>query len=233
MNESLPPKWAKMQVLSGFLMPVAVVVIGSLYTNALKQQEILLTETVKGQETKLKYIELATGILRQQDNDESTRSWALEIINKYSDVKLDSAVHLKIAPDSSALIIESKDFIALGRKHANNADYASAINAYDQAINRDPYNPEPLNLKGYALYRLGQYDKSIEVLTLAIRLNPYYIWPYYVIALPYMKTGQINLAAHSVIRCLENSPSLKERYLRDGEMREIIKLPQLQSLFEN
>lgn len=75
--------WDKVSVISvllaSALVPLVVAFVGNAYTSALKQSE-----------NRLKYTELAIGILREKPSPDSQdiRSWAVDIINQYSGVPL-------------------------------------------------------------------------------------------------------------------------------------------------
>lgn len=62
------------------IVPIVVVVVASLYTNAIKESEI-----------SFRYIELAIGILRSEPTSETQglRAWAVEVLDKHTFVPLD------------------------------------------------------------------------------------------------------------------------------------------------
>ena len=47
--------------------------------------------------------------------------------------------------------------------------YEEAIQAYDEAINVDPEESEAWDLKGAALYNLGEYDAATNAITKQLR----------------------------------------------------------------
>jgi hypothetical protein len=75
--------WSKITAISALiasvLIPIVVVVVGNSFSRAMKESE-----------NRIKYIELAIGILRTTPSTETAnlRIWAIDIINKHSDVKL-------------------------------------------------------------------------------------------------------------------------------------------------
>ena len=75
--------WDKISTLSvllaSVLVPLVVAVVGNAYTSVLKESE-----------NRLKYTELAIGILREKPSADTQdiRSWAVDIINQYSGVPL-------------------------------------------------------------------------------------------------------------------------------------------------
>src|SRR5437867_10411895 len=68
--------------IATLVLPVVIAVMGQRYTSALKEREI-----------ESKYVELATGILREQptDQNKALREWATQVIDQYSGVKLSQA----------------------------------------------------------------------------------------------------------------------------------------------
>lgn len=66
-------------LLASVLVPLVVALVGNAYTSALKQSE-----------NRLKYTELAIGILREKPSmdTQDIRSWAVDIINQYSGVPM-------------------------------------------------------------------------------------------------------------------------------------------------
>lgn len=76
--------WDKFEILGKvigvLLIPIAISYFGHQYNKSLQQNEI-----------KLKYIEIATSILRDKPNKETKeiRSWAIDVLSKYSLVGFD------------------------------------------------------------------------------------------------------------------------------------------------
>jgi hypothetical protein len=66
-------------IIATIAVPVAVVLIANMYSTEVSKNQI-----------STRYIELAIGILKDKPNkeSESIRNWAIDIINKKSDVKL-------------------------------------------------------------------------------------------------------------------------------------------------
>ncbi len=71
--------WGKFEILGKvvgvILIPITISYFGYQYNKSLQQNEI-----------KLKYIEIATNILRDKPNEETKeiRSWAIDVVSKYS-----------------------------------------------------------------------------------------------------------------------------------------------------
>jgi hypothetical protein len=66
-------------LIASIVIPVVVILIGNWYSVESKKRE-----------TQAKYVELAINILSQEpkDNSVNTRKWAIEIINRYSEVPI-------------------------------------------------------------------------------------------------------------------------------------------------
>lgn len=93
-------KWDKFKIISGAIgaigIPILVVFLG-----------LLINSNVKNQDSKTKLVEIAIEILRGQtkEKDDPLRLWAIEIVDKNSDVKMGDKV--KLALSSRAIIEET------------------------------------------------------------------------------------------------------------------------------
>lgn len=74
------------KIFATLLVPVLLTVAGAYYNNAMKEKEQLQ----KDKEISLKNIEIAVGILNAKptSDNQSLRDWAINTINKYSEIKL-------------------------------------------------------------------------------------------------------------------------------------------------
>ncbi|MFD2432071.1 hypothetical protein ACFSO9_00090 [Mesonia maritima] len=76
--------WEKLKSISvmiaSIFVPLAVILIGNWYSSALKESEI-----------QVRYVELAVDILKENpsDNKSNMRGWAVDLINSYSEIKID------------------------------------------------------------------------------------------------------------------------------------------------
>lgn len=97
MPDSPTTGWQKVSVLAGAVaavfIPLALALVGSWTSTALKDQEI------RGQ-----FVQLAVSILQEPPTPEnrSVREWAINVINRYSDVPLQAAA-VESLKDSAAL----------------------------------------------------------------------------------------------------------------------------------
>ena len=63
-------------------------------------------------------------------------------------------------------------FISAGITYRLNRQFSEAVAEYDKALILDPSNVRTLEYKGYALFRLGHYDKAMASFTQAFALEP-------------------------------------------------------------
>lgn len=89
--------WDKLSAVAGLvasvLIPIVVVVVGNAYASA-----------VKDAENRVKYTELAIGILRAPPTEgtQGIRSWAIDVVNKHSGVSLDDATRTELLQNGIA-----------------------------------------------------------------------------------------------------------------------------------
>lgn len=75
--------WDKLGALSALiasvLVPIVIVIVGNSYTSAMKHSE-----------NRVKYVELAIGILKTNPSPdtENLRAWAIKVIDNYSEVPM-------------------------------------------------------------------------------------------------------------------------------------------------
>ncbi len=99
--------------------------------------------------------------------------------------------------------------------------YHRALQSYDQAITLDPNNPYIYDLKGYALFKLGQLEPSIATLRKSVVSDPNYAWGYFDLARVYCAAKDYRSARDSIASALRLAPELKHTMQRDGEFAHI------------
>jgi hypothetical protein len=87
-------RWAR--VLSLALIPVVLGVAGH-----------FVSQRVARQQVDLEYVKTALTVLRSEDSDERLRRWAVEVINKFSEVSLATDPELQSALESGAIVLPS------------------------------------------------------------------------------------------------------------------------------
>jgi len=88
-------------LIASVLVPIAVVIIGNMYSSAIKESE-----------TSVRYVELAVEILKTNpSNDNSNmREWAVDLINNYSEIEINQQTRAELLTVS--LLEGIDDFIA-------------------------------------------------------------------------------------------------------------------------
>lgn len=74
--------WEKTKVLSALLVPLTIALVGHWYTAAISEREV-----------QAKFVELGVSILQAPPTDgtKNLRTWAIDVLNKYSGVPIDEA----------------------------------------------------------------------------------------------------------------------------------------------
>lgn len=66
---------------------------------------------------------------------------------------------------------QQHNYIADGMKYLQDADIASAIRSFDEAIKQDPTNSENYVVLGKVYFQLKNYDRAVDTLTAAARID--------------------------------------------------------------
>ena len=96
--------WDKARAISTIvataIIPLAVALAGNWYAQAIKDKEI-----------QLKYIELSIQILSAPPTDQNmeVRRWAVEAINRYSEVKINAKAEKELLSEQLRLMIRSNE----------------------------------------------------------------------------------------------------------------------------
>ena len=97
-------KWDKLKISSAFvaavLVPIVIAFAGNEYSSAIKESE-----------NRLRYTELAIEILTEKptSTNQNIRGWAVDVINKYSDVPIDEKTKKEMLESP---IVEVEKFMA-------------------------------------------------------------------------------------------------------------------------
>lgn len=92
--QTLPLAWLKFQALcvvtASLAVPIVIALIGNAYTDAQKSSEV-----------SVRYVELATSILKTAptESNKALRTWAVEVLDATSPVKLTSQVKEELSKD--------------------------------------------------------------------------------------------------------------------------------------
>ena len=108
-------------------------------------------------------------------------------------------------------------FVRDGINAYHQGAYSTAVRAYDAALRLDPENAYVLNLKGYSLFKLRQFDEAIAALKAAVDVQPDYAWGYFDLARAYCARKDFDLAKEARSRALALRPGLAGVMSGDGE----------------
>lgn len=114
-----------------------------------------------------------------------------------------------------------------GKAYSNNNDYASAISAYDQAIQLSQQWDQPFAERGKAFLLTRQFDLALADFTKASELNPSngdYVW---LNGLAYAGKGQHQLAIDQYKKTLKIDPKMYMAYWNLALSYERIGMPEL------
>jgi hypothetical protein len=94
--------WEKARAVSTIVATVVIPIAIALSSNWYGQQQ-------KDKELQLKYVELSIQILSAppKDSDQAVRKWAINTINRYSDVKIDAQAENELLMEQLRLSIDS------------------------------------------------------------------------------------------------------------------------------
>lgn len=128
------------------------------------------------------------------------------------------AAQYKAEADSLAQALSyTTDAVNALRKH----DYAQAVSNYDLALTFRPNDPDILNLKGYALFKMHRYDDAAAVLNESIRLDPDNPWSELNLAKVQCVNHKYAEAKTAIGSIITNFPDFIDTILGDGEFTRV------------
>jgi tetratricopeptide (TPR) repeat protein len=95
-------------------------------------------------------------------------------------------------------------------------DAKNAVKYLSIAIEQQQKNAETYNKRGLAYYTLGQYQRTIEDNSEAIRLKPDYFMAYNNRSVAYAKLGKYKLAIADCDKVISMKPDLVNAYINRG-----------------
>jgi tetratricopeptide (TPR) repeat protein len=104
---------------------------------------------------------------------------------------------------------------AIAAFHAR--DYAAAVGLYNEALASDPGNAYLINLKAYALFKLGQVSEAIDVQRRGLEIDPAYTWGLFDLARFQCAAGDKAAAARSLAAAETKEARFRELASADGE----------------
>jgi tetratricopeptide (TPR) repeat protein len=116
---------------------------------------------------------------------------------------------------------ETTEYVTMGINAFHARSYKSAVGYYDRAIALDDQNPYVFDLKGYALFRGGDWEGAITALKRAIELKADYMFGYLDLAKAQCGGGLYPDAAATFAAGMAVNPNLKSLFSIDGELRRV------------
>ena len=155
--------------------------------------------------------------------DWTERFWATDKTGDEVLHALDALQHAQaLAPESAETLTAEGYYHYWGHR-----DYASAITAFDRALQREPGNFLALSGKAYVLRRLGQLDECIEMMGKLLLLDPLDTQVTADLGYTLLRTGQIETAEVMMRRSVTLAPdryfgrfNLAELLLMKGELEQ-------------
>jgi tetratricopeptide (TPR) repeat protein len=112
-----------------------------------------------------------------------------------------------------------------GRTDSFNEQYDQALKAFNKALDLDPQNAYILNLKGYALFKLGNFKDALNTFQSAVTVDPNYAWSYVDLALTYCAIGNYDEASKNFTKATELDSNLNQQLRGNNEEFERICRP--------
>lgn len=100
-------------------------------------------------------------------------------------------------------VTETEDFIAQGMQYLSESDIPNAIRSFDEAIKRDPMNPDNYLILGQVYLRLKQHSRAVDSFTAALRVDPFNGEAYYLLATSQAFRGNFELAIEAAQKSIE------------------------------
>lgn len=127
-----------------------------------------------------------------------------------------------LEPELSVDQTEARMFFEKGEKLALQENWAAAVFLFRRSMELDPQFQPAYTQLGHVLYRLGQYDQSIEASTQATRIRDEFE-PNFYLGLAYKAKGQWKPAMNSFsqaidLRADDENPKLADCYYHLGEI---------------
>ncbi|MGP8153944.1 MAG: hypothetical protein ACLQBQ_07375 [Smithella sp.] len=117
-DQILSPCWYRIKILAEIVIAIGATIIIPL---VIHYSTLQYSESAKERETSVRYVELATSILRVNPNDQrqELRSWAIDVVNHYATIKLSENARKDLMQRKLLLPIADGRFKADGSIKAN------------------------------------------------------------------------------------------------------------------
>ena len=130
---------------------------------------------------------------------------------------------------------QTRDAVFLGLNRFYAKDYEGAVRAYTEALGGNPDGSGRsvlLNLRGYALLRLGRHADAVRDLKRSTELDPTYSWSDYNLSLAYWKAGDRDEAIKLLQALLRKDPSFAPVIRSDPQFLIMAKDPRFVALLK-
>lgn len=145
-----------------------------------------------------------------------------ELINRQE--QLDKANRDLIAEKKRAQSAQQAvELVASGVNAIHMHDYDKAIDFYNKALDLDPNNAQILDLKGYALFKKGEFDEAIITLKASVIFEPNNPWQLLNLTKAYCATSKFHDAKATAEQIIVQIPSFTDTMMSDGEFKRLCK----------
>lgn len=142
-----------------------------------------------------------------------------QAVEHYDDAKYEAAIELFTKAFRLSLGDLAEILVYRGSSYAYLGDYESAMEDFNAAVRRDPYNADAYNERGNLLRLQEQYEQSIVDYTMALRIDPQHEAAYYNRGLAHHALENYDYAEVDFTRALELNPGIAPAYELRGRIR--------------
>jgi tetratricopeptide (TPR) repeat protein len=149
-----------------------------------------------------------------------------QLVQKQKDSLLSE---IKTQLDSVSLANEQ---LNLGVLYATSKQPSKAIDAYTRAIELDPKNSVPYNLRGYIYLIKGDYEKAVFDLKKSVKIDSNDIWGHYNLALAYMAVNDTIHALSEVKKVIYIDSNFRRVIKNDDQFKKFRRISAFNALFK-
>jgi tetratricopeptide (TPR) repeat protein len=124
----------------------------------------------------------------------------------------------------------STDSLVVGIRYAARGRLTDAISRYNSALRIDKGNATAYGYKGYAQYRLRNYDSALVTMRRGIAIDSTDPWAYYNYSLPLWAVGDTAESLAALERAIELNPSFRDLIKQDVQFNRMKKSKHFQEL---
>ena len=95
------------------------------------------------------------------------------------------------------------DFMQEGVQYLQEANVPDAIRSFDEAIKKNPTDPQPYMILGQTYMRINDYTRAVDTFSAALRVSPNKGELHYLIAVNYGLAGDMELARKNAEASIE------------------------------